>query len=358
MRWKLLLPLLSVGMLVFAIYHVVRAQHSPPQLPPVNEPARNTFSRTIAGAGVVESATENISLGSHLPGVVAEVYVKAGSTVDGPRDGQPGTALFRLDDRQLQAELRVRKANLDAAEAGVRKLKSLPRPEELPALEARVKEAKALLEDARDQHMRARELAKTRGAIGEEELQRKRQAVIVAEAQRDRAEAELKLMQKGAWEFDIAVSEAAVQQAKSLLHQTETELKRLTVHAPIMGTVLQCNVRPGEFVGSPPGQVLMMLGDLKKLHVRMDVDESDIPRFSHGLPGKASPRGAAVNEVTLKFLRVEPMVIPKRALTGAGSERVDTRVLQVIYEMEANRYPWYVGQQLDIFLDATSTSKE
>ena len=61
---KLALPLFAVGMLVFAVYHVVLAQQKPPKpLPPV-EPARTPFGRTVAGAGIVEARSKNIAIGS------------------------------------------------------------------------------------------------------------------------------------------------------------------------------------------------------------------------------------------------------------------------------------------------------
>jgi multidrug efflux pump subunit AcrA (membrane-fusion protein) len=67
-------------------------------MPPPIQPAENPFPNTVAGAGIVEPETENISMGSSLPGVVVEVNVKVGRKV------KAGDALFRLDDRQLKAE--------------------------------------------------------------------------------------------------------------------------------------------------------------------------------------------------------------------------------------------------------------
>ena len=49
-------------------------------------------------------------------------------------------------------------------------------------------------------------------------------------------------------------------------------------------------------------------------------------------------------------MRVEPYVIPKKSLTGDNTERVDTRVLQVIYAIDPRGTPLYVGQQVDVFL--------
>src|SRR5713226_6288296 len=96
-----ILPVLALGMLTFAVIHVVRAQQTLPKPPPPIEPARSPFKSTVAGAGIVEARTKNIAVGSALPGLVLEVYVpvdKVGSTV------KKGDKLFKVDDRQLQAQ--------------------------------------------------------------------------------------------------------------------------------------------------------------------------------------------------------------------------------------------------------------
>jgi hypothetical protein len=49
---------------------------------------------------------------------------------------------------------------------------------------------------------------------------------------------------------------------------------------------------------------------------------------------------------------VEPFVVPKKSLTGDNTERVDTRVLQVIYDCDpAGRPPLFVGQQVEVFIE-------
>src|SRR5262249_21269811 len=160
---------------------------------------------------------------------------------------------------------KVRRANLAAAEAQLARLEAQPRPEELPPSEARVREAQANLADQEDQWTRARTLY-TRRAIGEEEYVRRQQAYNQAREQLARAQAEFRLLQAGAWEADKLVARAAVEQARAQVQQTETELDRLLVRASVDGDVLQVNVRPGEFVGAPPGQPLVMLGNVHQLH--------------------------------------------------------------------------------------------
>jgi hypothetical protein len=89
----------------------------------------------------------------------------------------------------------------------------------------------------------------------------------------------------------------------------------------------------------------------------VDIDEHDIPRFVRGAAAVASLRGAPGQKYPLTFVRVEPYVIPKRSLTGDNTERVDTRVLQVIYSLKPEGKPIYVGQQLDVFLDVGQDEK-
>ena len=66
---------------------------------------------------------------------------------------------------------------------------------------------------------------------------------------------------------------------------------------------------------------------------------------------EASLKGHAEMKMKLRFIRIEPFVIPKRNLTGDSLERVDTRVLQVIYEFDRPKFPVYVGQQVDVFIE-------
>lgn len=340
------LPFAALAMLLFAIYHVVRAQQVPPKLEPPVAPARSPFGTGVAGAGIVEPKTENISIGTHLPGIVTEVLVKVGDKV---RKGDP---LFRLDDRALKAERRVRQAALQAAQAQLRKLQLMPRPEEIPPLEAKVRELKANLADQQDLAVRARRMHAAR-AIGDEERHRREQGVSMAREQVRKAEAELELVRAGAWKPDVLVAEASVEQAQAQLQMTETELERLQVLAPMDAEVLQVNVRPGEFVGTQPGQAYLVLGNVTSLHVRVDIDEHDIPRFRKYAAARAMLRGDPRQEFELHFVRLEPYVIPKRSLTGDNTERVDTRVLQVIYEIRESNQPIYVGQQLDVYIEGS-----
>jgi multidrug resistance efflux pump len=349
---RFLVPALATGMLVLAVYHVIMAAQVLPAPTTPAEPPRTAFSATVGGAGIVEAWTDNIAIGAPLPGVVLEVYVpveKVGQTV------KKGDPLFRVDNRQLLATLKYNEANLQAARAQLAKLEAQPRPEEVPPSEAKVKVAEANVNLQNDLAERGRRLQAVRAMADEDAIQRML-TLAVAQRQLRQAKAEDALVKAGAWKFDKDIASAQVALAEAQVLQTRTDLERVLVRAPRDGVVLQVNVREGEYVGTPPGQALMLLGAVNdRLHVRVDIDEHDIPRFVKGAPATASPRGHAELSFPLRFERVETYVIPKRSLTGDNTERVDTRVLQVIYSM-ASDGRIYVGQQMDVFIDAAPVS--
>jgi HlyD family secretion protein len=372
---KYLLPALAAGMLLFSILQVVKAHQTPPKPPPPVEPPRTPFGKTVAGAGVVEAETENIAVGSALPGVVLKVFVPVDQVGKMVKKGDP---LFRVDNRQLEAQLKYYEATLLAAEAQLKKLEMQPRPEEVPPAEAKVAVAKANVDLQRDLAERTRRLIAIQSA-SEEDYRQRTLAAAVARQQLLQAQAEEKLLKAGAWEPDKAIARAQVALARAQVEQTKTDLERTLVRAPVDGKVLQVNVREGEFVGAPPSQALMVLGGVKNdpgsvtwleelmsqalmvlggvknLHVRVDIDEHDIPRayryFKEGVAAYASPRGDPSQRYPLSFVRVQPYVVPKKSLTGDNTERVDTRVLQVIYRVARDEPGLYVGMQVDVFLE-------
>ena len=350
------LPLLAIGMLAFSIYHVVRAQQTAPKPPPPIEPARTPFGQTVAGSGIVEAESENIAIGAPLPGVVLEVYVPVEKVGQRVKAGDP---LFLVDNRQLKAQLKYYEANLAAAEAQLAKLEAQPRTEELPPSEAKVRAAQANLDMALDFAERNRRLAVSQ-SVSDEDYRQKIMAATQARQQLAQAQAEDALLKAGAWERDKVIARASVGLAKAQIEQIKTDLERSLIRAPVEGRVLQVNVRPGEYVGTPPSQALIVLGTVHNLHVRVDIDEHDIPRahryFVPGIRAFASPRGDPRQKITLDFVRVEPYVVPKKSLTGDNTERVDTRVLQVIYRVERDEPGLFVGMQVDVFLNTEDSS--
>ncbi|MBI4378714.1 MAG: biotin/lipoyl-binding protein [Nitrospinae bacterium] len=347
---KYLLPLLAVIGVIFSIYSVIVSNKPAPVAAPVVQPSKAPFGSYIAGAGIIEASTENIAIGTPLSGIVTDVPVKVGSKVN------IGDPLFSLDERDLRAELTVKRAALQTAKEKLTRLESLPRQEDIPPAEARVKAAEATLADLKHQLDLSESITDKR-AISIDELNRRRYAVQAAEARLNEMKAQLMLLRAGAWKSDIEVAKAEVFSAEAQVKAAETNIERLTVRAPVDGEILQLNVRLGEFAQAGSLQKpLVILGNLDRLHVRVDIDENDAWRFKRDARAIAFVRGNREMKAQLRYERTEPYVIPKRSLTGDSIERVDTRVMQAVYSFDRGELPVYVGQQMDVFIEAPPVS--
>lgn len=340
------ITLLALAGLALAISRALDSGTPQPMALPVADPASPPFASYVAGSGIVEASSRNIAVGTPVAGVVERVHVEPGDRV------KAGDPLFRLDERELRARLAVARASLDLAGANLQRLRDLPRAEDVAPLQAKVAEAEALLADARSR-LELWESVRDQRAIARDELDRRRYAVTLAEAQLRGAEANLEAVRVGAWAPDLQVAQAEVDAAAAEVARVETELDRLIVRSPVDGEVLQVNVRAGEFaVAGATTTPLMLVGAVDVLHVHVDVDENDAWRVRGGAPARAFLRGNTSLSTPLTFVRFEPYVIPKRSLTGDSTERVDTRVLQVIYAFEPDSLPVYVGQLMDVYIEA------
>jgi HlyD family secretion protein len=314
MQVKYTLPILAAAGFLFAAYTVVSSNKPIPVAPAVAPPASAPFKSFIAGSGIVEAKSRNIAIGTPLSGIVKTVAVKVGDKI------KAGAPLFYLDDRDSRAELAVKQADLAKAKAGVNE-----------AL-ASLKDAKSLSDLA--------ESVTDRRAISSEELLRRRNALLITTTKLDSAK-------------------ALVQQAEAALETTQTTLDRLTVQAPVNGEVLQVNIRPGEFAQAGALDTpLLVLGNMEQLHVRVDIDENDAWRFDKNSKAVAYLRGNRNFKTDLVPAYVEPYVVPKKSLTGDSTEQVDTRVLQALYSFDRNQLPVYVGQQMDVFIEAKDYASE
>lgn len=309
-----ILPIIAViGLLCAAVFiwsgQPDRTLSEPEQNPPRATGALAQADR-VAGAGVVEPSSEIIDIGSAVAGLVMSVAVQPGDFV------AAGAPLFTVDGRAVQAQLREAEAAIAQARAAM---------SEAQSAQATARQQLALYANIDDA-----------AAVSQSE-------VIRAQGDADAARARL----------EVARAQLGAAQARA--GSARTELSRLTVRAPIAGEILAVDIRPGEFVSTSGGGSLdfIRMGETRPLHVRIDIDESEVPRIALGSDAIVSPRGAAERQIAATFVRAEPLVVPKRSLTNTAAERVDVRVMQVIYALpESAREDFRVGQQIDAFIPA------
>ncbi len=294
MNRKYLLPFVAAIGFAAAVAAVILGNEAPPAAPAPLPSAQAPFANYVAGTGLIEASTENIAIGAPVSGIVDTIYVKWGDRVN------IGDPLFKIDDRDLQAQLIVANAEVQEAEASLAKDKNL---------------------------LKVGEGLTSGTSISAVDLANRR--------------------------FDVGVREAAVAVAHAEAEQIKTEIGRHVIGAPVPGRVLQINTHLGEFAQSgmvsPP---LILFGDDSRLHIRVDVDENDAWRVQLTAPAMAYVPGNPQLKTPLRFERIELYVVPKPSLTGASTERTDTRVLQVIYSFDHAALPVYIGQRMNVYIQA------
>jgi len=125
--------------------------------------------------------------------------------------------------------------------------------------------------------------------------------------------------------------------------------------------VLTINPTPGSFV-SPQGSydsytqgmlpVLVLGSPQASLNVRCYVDEILVHRLPAPSKMKAqmSIRGSDT-KLPLDYVRMQPFVSPKIELSNQRTERVDVRVLPVIFRIEKSENTYlFPGELVDVFI--------
>ncbi len=305
--FKRLSVILALGGIVCAVLLVKKVRHIDPPPPPIAEPAHAPFSNSIGGRGIVESLQENVRIAPAVAGLLTKVSVKVGDKV------KKGDILFAQDARDAEALVKIQEAQIFT-------------------LQAQIEQAEVTLADRKDSSARVEKLSASY-VSSIDERQRARFAVQAAASQ-------------------IATTRAEFAAAQVQLARTKVQLELLTVKAPRDGTVLQVNIREGEYAALNAQEPAVLLGQIDALQLRADVDEDSASRVRPGCAAVAYLKGRREYEIPLKFVRIEPYIVPKKSLTGESSERVDTRVLQIIFRFEKTDTRVYVGQQMDVFIDA------
>jgi HlyD family secretion protein len=340
-----------IGVLLTGFYLWSHAFRVPAQKP-TRPLAKQPYSKGFAGLGLVEPLEKAVRVMPYYSGRVETVFVQEGDAV------KPGSPLYALNTQALQAAMAKQQAVIAQQQATLHRLQQEPRPERLPALTARVENAKSLWLKEKALATRYNALKGT-DAVSANDVQRQQLSVQAAYASWQEALATLKLEQAGTWQAQQEEARQAINVAKADLNTLRVQLQQATVRSAIEGTVLQVNLRAGEYVAAtPPGDTLgsrqdsgILLGSLEQLQVKVDLDEVTAAYVKPGLPATGYIKGNASLKFPLRFVRVYPFMVPKRNLNGNSGERVDVRVLQVIYAFDPPKtFTVYPGQQVEVYL--------
>ncbi len=340
-------------------------RHKPP-LPPVFQPAANPYGDGIYANGIVESYQsngENINLYPEVSGTVVEILATEGQVV------HKGDPLIKLDDSIQRATVEQLKAQAEAALALLEELTAQPRRENLEIAQAQAESSRASLKNVDDQLAKIRRSYKLNPrSVSRDALDNAANAVEIARKNLLVAEKQLELTRAGAWIFDIRNQQKQYEALLKSAASAEALLRKYTIAAPVDGVVLAIKTAVGSFA-SPQGvygtytqgqnPALVMGGSQSTLAVRTYVDEILVHRMpaDNRFQAQMTIRGTDTH-IPLEFVRIQPYVTPKIQLSDQRLERVDVRVLPVIFKFDRPRdVNLYPGQLVDVFMSGAQVAQ-
>jgi len=322
--------LILIGLAAFlpTVSLVFRSRHAHENaaataVPPKHEPA------LIAGPGRVEPYSEDIKIGSELSGRLKSVLVEEGDAIHRRQ------VLAELENADYLAEVESAKASVVAKEAALRKVINGARRQERNEAWSSVDEAKAVMENAQSESHRRQELFAA-GVVSREELDRYASEADVAKAKYEAAVQQHLLVDDHAREEDRSLAEADLQLAKAQLEEAQARYEKTFIRSPIDGSVLRKHHRSGESVSNSstvPDPVLTV-GDRKTLRVRVDVDETDVSKVRAGQRAYVTADAFGKEKFWGYVVRVGQQLGPKNVRTDEPTERVDTKILETLVELD------------------------
>jgi HlyD family secretion protein len=309
--------------------------------------AKDAGGQMIAAPGRVEPISEELKISSELRGKLREVKVEEGDKVT------RGQVLAVLENDDYKAQVAEALARLQQKEAEMRRVINGARRQERQEAWQGVEEAKAQLENAQAEANRRRSLFE-KGVIAKEESDRAEREYRVTRARFDAAAERHSFVDDKAREEDQAKAQADVALARAQLDEARARLDKTFIRAPLDGMILRRHLKSGESVSDMRDMPIVTMANLNKMRVRMDVDETDIGRIQIGQQAFVKADAFAGEKFYGRVVRIGQILGKKNIRTDEPSERVDTKVLETLIELEDGK-KLSPGLRVDSFI-LTSTN--
>jgi HlyD family secretion protein len=306
---------------------------------PPAKPAR----QNIVAAGRVEPASEEITIGSELDGKLKIVPVEEGTDV------RRGQVVAELENDDYKARIEIAKGQIHEREAALERLRNGARVEEKREAAANVREAEAQVASARAERDR-RQWLLTRGAISKSEFEVSDRDFLTAQARLDATHERQSVSETQTRPEDIRRAEAELDNARAQLTEAEAVLAKTFLRSPIDGRVLRKYRKAGESVSVVSATPVLAIGDLSKLRVRVDVDETDVAHLAIGQKAYVTAEAYGDKRFTGHVVRIGQALGRKNVRTDEPSERVDKKILETLVELDPGQ-TLPVGLRVDAFLE-------
>jgi ABC exporter DevB family membrane fusion protein len=305
-------------------------------------------SGIVAAPGRVEPRSEEVTLASEISGRITKIHVSEGDKVTA------GQVVAELDNSVARARLAEAEAFVHQKEAELRRVTNGAHEQERREALAAVHEAEAVVKNSASELARREALAKT-GVTSDEQVQKLQAAHASAKARLDAARSRHALLVAPTREEDVSRARADLDLARARADEARAQLQRTVIRSPIDGTVLRRIRKAGEVVSEIRDTSILTVGDVSALRVRADVDEADIGRVAVG--GKVQVKADAFGDQKFpgRVLRIGQMLGRKNFVSETPGEKLDTKVLEVVVELDAPG-PLMPGLRVDVFFETKPES--
>jgi HlyD family secretion protein len=302
-RWILfVLKLIAFGSLALSVIFWLKFSSIPVSSHLVE---RGTIVAEVMGTGTLE-ARVGAAVSPKIAGRIGEVLADQGDRVSA------GDLLVQLDDEELQQQVAIAQANVEAAHAGVLRLS------------ADKDRSAAAFTQAEKSNDRVQTLFRQK-ATSQDDLDKATEALAVAVTSVDRAEA--------------AITEGQKQlvAAEKTLEYHRARLADCRIVAPFDGIIVKRNREPGDVV--VPGSLILRLISTNQVWINAWVDETEIDRLAPNQPARIVFRSEPTRHYDGKVFRM-----------GKETDR-ETREFVVDVDVLTLPENWAVGQRADAFIE-------
>jgi HlyD family secretion protein len=311
---------------------------------PTVQAATTDVPVVAAGPGLVEAVSEDVRVSAQIGGRLDRVLVEEGERV------RAGQVLAVVDNRDYLARVESAQAELDLRQAARRRVVNGARAQERDEAAAAVAEAEAVLENAGADRTRRQSLLQQR-VVSQAEADDADRAERVARARLEAARQRRDLINADAREEDAARSDADVALARARLDEARALLAKTFIRAPIDGVILRKHRKTGESVSTQFDSPIVTMADDRVRRVRVDVDEADVSRIAIGQAAWVTADAFGDRRFPGTVVRISQLLGRKNVRTDEPTERVDTKVLETLVELEDGR-ELPLGLRVQAFVEA------
>lgn len=341
------LAALNLGLLVTSLaVPAASAYAQAPARTPTTDAAEEKRWLAVA-PGRVEPLSGVIRVAVPVVGVIGEVLVRANDKVFA---GEP---LVRLIDPEARARVA-------AAEAQVALRRRVRNKETAPTGAAPRRRAEDAVADAEKAVSETRSfidkvaVERRAGRSSDGDLDAARSGLTRAQDRLTEQKAELRRIEANAPLPTPAEGQLNI--ARSELLAAQAVVEKMILRAPIDGSILQMNAKPGELASPSATQPLVLLGNVSALRVRAEVDERDIEKIKLGQSVLVRPAAFRGREIAGTVSLIAPLVEAGRNNAIGQRNMTDVDVVEVLVDLVESG-PLAVGMKVDVYFRPDNASR-